>query len=287
MTPLQKLLCENYFYLITSRVGGESMCHNALEGDNFNLYDPYFGDSNYSVLMEVPEFVEDSSLGDVNWMSWTVAFYVAQMGQPLIDMAQLGDDNGEISDLKVSELMNDVLRLALQVSIMDGELDELLAVNLPGAHISLKGEEIPTWLDYRIFPKDVTNTHISNNPPQHQLYHHGHEPSTQTPNTASIVATAMMESHSLRHFGVGMFATLLFLLLSLMKLGKLRRKQRENLFSRQQKERSRNLQLATEDDVSVMLKTGKRHIQGDGQDLNHDDTPRTPVDTPRTFMTIA
>ncbi len=107
------------------------------------------------------------------------------------------------------------------------------------------------------------------------------------PNTASIVGTAMMEYHSLRHGGVGMFATLLFLLLSLMKLGKLRRKQRENLFSRQQKERSRNLQLATEDDVSVMLKTGKRHIQGDGQDLNHDDTHRTPVDTPRTFMTIA
>jgi hypothetical protein len=267
MTPIQQLLCDNYFYLITSRVNGDSICPNAPEGDNFNMNGPYFGDPNYSVLMEVPIFVDDTSYEDTHWMSWTVAFYVVQMGQPVIEMAQVGDDAQEISDQKLSQVMNDVLRLALQVSIKEGDMDGRLAAHLPGAHISLQGEEFSSWSPYGIFSKDKTSmtTSSSHHLPQHQLYQDRQQKSSESshspqPIGPSIVATAMMESHRLRHVGIGMFATMLFFLFSLKQLVRLCQTQRGKLSELQQR-KSQNIQLATADDVSVLLKVGNRHME--------------------------
>jgi uncharacterized protein YktB (UPF0637 family) len=78
----------------------------------------------------------------------------------------------------------------------------------------------------------------------------------------------MMESHSLRHFGIGMFATVLFLLFSLMRLGRFRGTQRRKRSELAQQRKSGTIQLATEDDVSVMLKVGKRHMEEERRDPN-------------------
>lgn len=274
MTPIKQLLCDNNFSLISSRVNGEDMCPNGHGTENMDINAPYFGDPKSSVLMEAPIFVNDIFYKGARFMSWEVAFYVVQMGQPLIEMAQVRDEDAEeINDSVISQTMNGVLQLALQVSIKEGDMDARLAAHLPGAHISLQGEEYSTWSPYGIFfVNDKTSSLSSSskqNLSQHQLYRDPQPiPSTtqkvHSPHSAgpSIVATAMMNSHSLKHFGIGMFATILFLLFSLNQLGRRRRKQRRKLFLGQlERQGSRNIQLGTEDDVSIMLKVGKRHME--------------------------
>jgi hypothetical protein len=286
LTPIQQLLCDNSFLLINSRVDGETMCPKMSSTTSFDWKAPYFGDPNNTVMMQVPIFVEDSPINkdndDVQWMTWTVAFHVVQLGQPLMDMAMIGGEEAQPSDLKVSQVLNNVLRLALQVNIMEGEMDELLDVSLPGAHIAVEGEELSTWSHYGIFSDETmmaaTTPLSKGHLPQHHLYQDGSSrpslrpssngSSSSSSNSMSVVATAMYESHSLRQFGMGLFSGMMVLLVSLVQLGKRRRKQRQRLYQDHQQNRSkrRNLQLATEDDVCAMLKAGTRHLHNQNQD---------------------
>jgi hypothetical protein len=302
--PIKELLCENKFYLISTRVNGENICppptttttatsSSAVGRGDFDMEDPYFGNPDYSVLMETPAMVQEMTLGDVRWMSWTVAFHVAQLGQPLIDMAdQMGGDNDNeiISDLKVSEVMNDVLQLALQVSIMEGDMDLRMGQRLPGARVSLPGEELSTWAEYGIFSaEDIAEygngelplfSSWGKNPPQHQLMDPPSSASASLPLSSppqsrsgpSIVAASMYESHSLRRAGIGMFATMLCLWLLLIRLGTRRQKLRQTKYEWQERTRNRNVQLATEDDVSEMLKVGKQALRHGGKSRHTNDS---------------
>jgi hypothetical protein len=277
LAPVQQLLCDNSFLLINSRVEGETMCPKMSSTTSFDWNAPYFGDPNNTVMMQVPIFVEDSQINkdndDVQWMTWTVAFHVVQLGQPLMDMAMIGGEEAQPSELEVSQVMNDVLRLVLQVNIMEGEMDERLDVGLPGAHIAVEGEELSTWSHHGIFSDETmmaaTTPLSKGHLPQHHLYQDGSSHANLRPsssssssnNSMSVVATAMYESHSLRHFGMGLFAGMTVLLVSLVQLGKRRRKQRQRLYrNHQNRSKRRNLQLATEDDVCAMLKAGTRHL---------------------------
>ena len=312
-TPIKELLCANKVYLISSKINGRNLCpQQSLDSQTqskFQMNDPYFGNPEYSVLIETPAFVEESTLGDVHWTSWTIAFYVVQLGLPLMDMtAQMmegGDSNNnayhssgtssEISDLQVSEVMNNVLQLALQVSISEGDMDQQMSQNLPGAHVSMMGEEVSTWVKYGIFSDDdlalyYDGSSSSQNPPQHSLMddspitaasHIDGSNDNNAPNSIipsrtgpSIIATSMMESHTLRHIGFGMFGTMLVVWVILIRFGIRRREERQKKYELQQKaaaahnneREQRSVQLATEDDVSMMLRVGK-------QVLHHHDSP--------------
>jgi hypothetical protein len=53
------------------------------------------------------------------------------------------------SDLKVFHVMNNVLQLALQVSILEREMGKQLTVSLPGSHTAVKRKEYKlAWVMY-------------------------------------------------------------------------------------------------------------------------------------------
>ena len=140
-------------------------------------------------------------------------------------------------------------------------MDDKIGAKLPGAHVSLAGEEVSTWSSYGILGNGQEPPSRNNHLPQHQLYGdnaHSHSHSSH-PTGPSIVATAIMESKSLRHFGIGMFATVLFFMFGLAKLGRRRRKHRETVRRLEQDIGGAGLHLATEDDVVAMLRVGQHH----------------------------
>ena len=79
----------------------------------------------------------------------------------------------------------------------------------------------------------------------------------------SIIASLMYESHTLRHVGIGMFSTMLFIWILLIRLGIRRREKndRRQIMTEYEEQRQRSfkddVQLATDDDVSKMLFIGK------------------------------
>lgn len=264
LAPLLELLCDNGYYVMSSRVSGQPKCPMSTEimKEVTNRTDltngkpiPYFGNPNMTVLLEAPVIVEDQFLELFSWTSWTVHYYVAQTGETMVDMATmgsgvhegLGSPNDNALQSHVHLLINRVLQLALQVSILDGELGEKLNLHLPGAHLSLPGDEITSWTQLNISRDNMEATGglaSGTNWPEHELLNDDKLTSQQDKNQTSIllgdgenhsddnlymstVATTMYHSKGMRNFGFGLFLSTLLLLLSLTKLAQRRRNARD------------------------------------------------------------
>jgi hypothetical protein len=282
----------------------------------FNMTAPYFGNINNSVLMETPTLVYDSSIGNIPFMKWRTLYYLIQLGAPLRDMTEqmmttsttatttpeaLSDSsstfstNGEtnqvvappahaITDYEVVDMMNSILKLGLQVNILEGTLVAVLQQRFPGARVSLPGKERDTWSSLP-FPKleeeedDDENddngnysdendnhqqSHFGQNPPS---YPHSHDGSNYYSHRTgpSIVSASLQRSHALRYVGGIMLLVGVASMWVLHTLGRRRRRTRHDMlyFNSQQEANKNNhplsLQLASEKDVLDMLLLAARN----------------------------
>ena len=251
--PLHELLCDNQFHVVDSSMK-VSLCENKTGGDFGKDNTSFYPNLNDTVLMQAPILVTDEMLGDVGWMSWSVYFYVLQFGQPMVDMATLGNTNerpeDDVShnilrdDAEVVNVMTHVMALTLQVSLMEGDFDKKLSINLPEAHASMPGDEVATWMSHGIFPSNTTTT--SNNP---------------IPTTESTVAMFMEQSHAIRYAGATMFVLFGSLVYGMDRLARRRRRQRVVAdLDAQTKQKGIVPLWATEDDVGTMLALGRKEM---------------------------
>jgi hypothetical protein len=261
--PLHELLCENQFHLVDSSTN-RPLCEN--KSSDFGIDKRFYGNPNYSVLMQAPIVVTDEALGDVGWMSWEVYFYVLQVGQPMVDMATLGNPNERpdgvsndaskiLRDAEVVNVMTDVMALTLQVSLMEGDFDNKLSVKLPQAHASMPGEEVATWISHGRFP---TNTTIP------------------TLSAESTVAMFMEKSHAIRYTGATMFVIVWSLVYGMDRLARRRRRQRGADLEKT-KEHIGVVPWATEDDVGKMLALGRKEIIRSWEKATTNKTSSSPM----------
>jgi N-acetylglucosamine-6-sulfatase len=115
----------------------------------------------------------------------------------------------------MESLIQDVMKLALQVNIMEGTMDAAIKSRLPGARYSLPGQEVET------FPATFSN--FDNNATQQASNHTVSSETQTTPSSVSMVAMSMYASHSMRHCGVGLLLATLLVWGLLLRAAKRRR----------------------------------------------------------------
>jgi hypothetical protein len=263
--PLHELLCENQFHLVDSSMS-RALCDKS---SDFGIDKPFYGDPNYTVLMQAPIVVTDEALGDVGWMSWSVYLNVLQFGQPMVDMATLGSTNempNDVShimrDVEIVNVITHVMTLTLQVSLMEGDFDHQLSLNLlPQAHASMPGDEVATWISHGIFPSNSTTT-----------------TTIPTNSAESTIAIFMEQSHAIRYTGATMFVVLGFLVYGMHRLARRRRHERvANLET--PREQNGVMSWATEDDVGNMLAIGRKEMI-----QSWEEATRNPTNSSRMVM---
>lgn len=255
LQPLIEVLCNNRFYLVSTGPQIESSLCGPTSG--FDPADKFYGDINASVLMQAPVIVNDELLGNFRWTSWRVIYYAMQMGQPMMEMATsvmdmttsnppslnttyLNDPNGQtFSVYQLATVMNDVLQLALQTTIQEGDMDNSLGPKYPGIHASLYGAEVATWKPFGIFPPSSgTGASLS---------------------SVSAMVNTLKHSHGLRYVGAGFIILLWVLVEGLHRLAVNRRIQRQYKIQQGEKEKH-NIRFASEDDVTSMLNLGRNQM---------------------------
>jgi hypothetical protein len=310
----QVLMCENHIVVVDSSHNKSSptaVCRSKATTTTtttleFNMTAPYYGNMNNSVLMETPTLVYDESIGNIPFMKWRTLYYLIQLGAPLRDMTEqmmttptmgtttVGSSNvtttttpssfstndqviptHAISEIEVVDMMNSILKLGLQVNILEGTLDSVLQQHLPGARISLPGNERDTWSSLP-FPKleeeeDNENNNDDENGNQQQS-HYGQNPHSPHPlllydsndydyrTGPSIVSASLQRSHALRYIGGILLLVGVVSLWLLHKLGRRRRRKREYIMYLQQETNNPlSLQLASEKNVLDMLLLAARN----------------------------
>lgn len=142
-----------------------------------NTSAPYFGIPGETVLRAAPVMVHDSSLDAVPWTTWIASFYTMQVGENILDKVHLKQDGSKVKTIDdssgVTTIMDDILQSAFETSLTDGTMTEQLSHILPGAHLSLNGEEFETWADLNLFnPQDVVRETSRLEQQQIQQNHH-------------------------------------------------------------------------------------------------------------------
>ncbi|KAL3917235.1 MAG: hypothetical protein SGILL_004805 [Bacillariaceae sp.] len=120
-------------------------------------------------------------------------------------------------------LVQDILKLTLQVNVMEGTMDQAIQRRLPGARYSLPGNEIETFSFSTLDDENIEQIETSQQPAtSSSVTEDFNAEAAAMPTTMSMVAMSMYTSNTMRNCGIGLLFTTLVILASLLYAAKRR-----------------------------------------------------------------